>query len=400
MTATVDRPASAGAEPAAPDTTGEATNEATGEATDEATDGATGERAGGRTGNRLYALDLLRFVAAALVVSYHVIPIYAVEYHVDQDAYFGHATAQVARYGYLGVYLFFLISGFVICMSSWHRSLGEFVTSRITRLAPAYLLAVVLTTALLYLWWPASFRPRPVDALANLTMVQGMLGVPDVDTVYWTLLSELKFYLLFAIVVRFGLTYRRVVMFCFWWTAAAVLAHSTQNELLTAIVQPGASYLFVGGIVLYLMYRFGPSLLLWLMLSASWIFSLVRLQERLPERGEQVQPVVAYTLLTVFFVAVAVVALGWTNWVRWRGLVAVGALTYPLYLIHFHVAQTALRELHGTLPGPVLLGSVIVALLVLSWLIHRFVERPVGGRLRTGLRDGFDRIRRTDPGRT
>jgi peptidoglycan/LPS O-acetylase OafA/YrhL len=44
---------------------------------------------------------------------------------------------RVAHQGWTGVYLFFLISGFVICMSAWGRSVGQFAASRITRLFPA-----------------------------------------------------------------------------------------------------------------------------------------------------------------------------------------------------------------------------------------------------------------------
>lgn len=38
--------------------------------------------------------------------------------------------SQFATYGSLGVQFFFLISGFVICMSSWGRSTGDFFRSR------------------------------------------------------------------------------------------------------------------------------------------------------------------------------------------------------------------------------------------------------------------------------
>lgn len=105
-----------------------------------------------------------------------------------------------AAYGWLGVELFFLISGFVICMSCWGRSVGDFFTSRVTRLYPAYWFAVLATTAVLLLI-PGGQKPLPwPDVLTNLTMLQEPLGVRMVDGVYWTLFAELRFYLLFALV--------------------------------------------------------------------------------------------------------------------------------------------------------------------------------------------------------
>ena len=57
---------------------------------------------------------------------------------------------------------------------------------------------------------------------ANLTMLQNPLGVHDIDPSYWTLAVELRFYLLFAIVLAIGVTYRRVVYFCVVWLAVSV----------------------------------------------------------------------------------------------------------------------------------------------------------------------------------
>ncbi len=68
--------------------------------------------------------------------------------------------------------------------------------------------------------------------LLSLTMLQSGSGVRDVDGVYWTLWSELRFYLLFLEVVWTGLTYRKVVLFCCVWGASAVLAPAAGLPLL------------------------------------------------------------------------------------------------------------------------------------------------------------------------
>jgi peptidoglycan/LPS O-acetylase OafA/YrhL len=145
---------------------------------------------------RIRALDGLRLTAALLVVSWHYVA-------------FGHGASltpyaqvptlyPVAAYGWLGVELFFLISGFVISMSSVGHTLGEFVTSRITRLYPAYWFAIALTTTVLLLW-PVADHALPLrDVLVNTTMMQSGVGVTSVDAVYWTLWVEMHFYLLFA----------------------------------------------------------------------------------------------------------------------------------------------------------------------------------------------------------
>ncbi|MEU2611314.1 acyltransferase [Micromonospora sp. NPDC007271] len=345
---------------------------------------------------RLHVLDLLRFFAAMFVMGFHLIPIVAFVYGLDADAYFGHVVAQAFRYGWMGVDFFFIISGFVICMSSWGRSVGDFFTSRATRLMPAYLLAVVMTSALLTFLWPASFHPPLAGFLTNLTMVQGMLHVPDIDTVYWTLLVELKFYLLFAVVVHFGLTYRRVVLFCVSWTVAALVGQYTNNGLIKVLVEPRYAYFFVAGIVLYLMYRFGPTLLLWGMLAVSWIFCANSLRLMFSEQQVPVNLHVGLGLLTMFLAVMTAAALGKLSWLSWPGFVTIGALTYPVYLIHFYLSYTILRRLHGHVPDALLLVCTVATVLLVAYLIHRLVERRAARLLRAGIRRSFAAIRQAD----
>jgi peptidoglycan/LPS O-acetylase OafA/YrhL len=65
-------------------------------------------------------------------------------------------------------------------------------------------------------------------------------------------------------------------------------------------------------------------------------------------------------------------------------LVTAGALTYPLYLIHQSLGVTVIHQLHRVVPAWVLLAALVVALLGLAWLVHRFVERPLAARLKRG----------------
>ena len=104
-------------------------------------------------------------------------------------------------YGCLGVQIFFVISGFVICMSGWGRPLHSFFVSRAARLLPAYWAAVILVDGGVR---PARGRYEavsPSELLVNLTMMQQPLGVDRVLGVCWTLWAEVRFYALFALCV-------------------------------------------------------------------------------------------------------------------------------------------------------------------------------------------------------
>ena len=99
-----------------------------------------------RAKHRLEVLDGIRFLAAAYVVVFHFAAGDRGSWHGPSRVLFA-PLFTVASYGWLGVELFFMISGFVICLSAWGKTIGQFAVSRFVRLYPAYWFAILLTTA-------------------------------------------------------------------------------------------------------------------------------------------------------------------------------------------------------------------------------------------------------------
>ncbi|MFG2940564.1 acyltransferase family protein [Streptomyces sp. NPDC048282] len=346
----------------------------------------------GHPRTRLLALDGLRLVAALMVCLYHYAGrggVVSASWH-QNPAHVFPTLSGAAVYGCLGVEFFFVISGFVICMSGWGRPLGDFFRSRVARLYPAYWVAVVLVTGA-SLALPAVVRAvRTDEFLVNLTMLQQPLGAPRVLGVCWTLWVEVRFYALFALLVVLpGVTYRRVVLFCSVWTLTAVLSTSAGGPWTELVVMPRYAPYFVGGLALYLVHRFGNRLLPWGIVALSWILGLRMATEGLWQAGSPRNPHVVMLVVTLAFAVVAAVAAGWTRRAAWPWLTTAGALTYPFYLVHEHLGWFVIRVLHrgwGVPPWPTLLITVY-GMLGLAWLIHRFVETPVGPRLKRALRN-------------
>ena len=287
-----------------------------------------------------------------------------------------------ASYGWLGVELFFVISGFVICMSAWGRTVGGFARSRIVRLYPAYWAAIALTSLVLTLW-PHVRQPVSVsDALLNLTMLHEPLGARSVDAVYWTLWAEARFYLLFAVVVWRGLTYRRALMFCYGWLLAAAIATGADTPLLTLLVQPDYAPYFVAGIAYFLINRFGSHLAVWavvavslLMAQAQSMAALRHVTRDVLHRSLPVAP--AFFIVLAIFAVMAAVAVGSLSWIRWRWLTVAGVLTYPLYLVHEYIGWTMIFGLRSLLPRYLTLAVVVLAMLLIAGLVHHLCERPL-----------------------
>ncbi|GAA4579640.1 hypothetical protein GCM10023194_05750 [Planotetraspora phitsanulokensis] len=143
---------------------------------------------------RLAWLDALRGPAALAVALHHSAWTFA-------PGIWAHVDGRI-DVGTWGVFVFFLVSGYIIPASLERRGdLRAFWIGRAFRLLPLLLTAMCLAFLLAYLGAytlrPAlSTRPLPLVALGNLTMLQELLGVTPVIDVVWTLSYEMAFYLL------------------------------------------------------------------------------------------------------------------------------------------------------------------------------------------------------------
>ncbi|NMO53392.1 acyltransferase [Actinoplanes sp. TBRC 11911] len=341
---------------------------------------------------RLYAVDGLRLVCALAVAGYH----YGVSWRLDgvhPPAYFLPYASHVLIFGFLGVEVFFLISGFVIGMSGWGRSLRQFAVARAARLYPAFWVCVPITAVVVNLL-PVrtgvveTAPPSPAHVAVNLTMLAEPLGVPLVDGVYWTLWVELRFYLLFAVLVWWGATYRRVAAAATAWLTASLFAPVLPGWVAQILIPEFAPY-FVAGLVLFLMRKHRPTTWLWALLIACWLISLQRVTDRVAslQPGFSVPSWPALVIITAAFVVLTAIALGATDRLNLRRLAVAGALTYPFYLLHPRVGYSLMRAAHHATgaPASVLVPVTIAVVLGASWLVHRYVERPFAPLLRSVL---------------
>ena len=130
-------------------------------------------------------------------------------------------VTSITAYGWLGVEVFFVISGFIIpyalFRASYHPSrYGRFVLRRILRLDPPYLASILLILGVAYLltWAPnyagPPFRFDPATVFAHLLYLNAILGFEWLSPVYWTLAIEFYYYLVV------GLVYPLVVSAARW----------------------------------------------------------------------------------------------------------------------------------------------------------------------------------------
>ncbi|MBL8330544.1 MAG: acyltransferase [Rubrivivax sp.] len=162
---------------------------------------------------RLTEVDQLRGIAALAVTWFHLTNQYPEASWVRQSGF----------HGWLGVEVFFVISGFVLPWAlfgsgySVQRDFGRFMARRLIRLEPPYLVSIVLV---ILLWYASAAMPgfagKPPDLSAvqvasHLGYLTGLLGEAWLSPVYWTLAIEFQFYLLLAMTLPIWLHPRPLV---------------------------------------------------------------------------------------------------------------------------------------------------------------------------------------------
>ncbi|HEX2315537.1 MAG TPA: acyltransferase [Thermomonospora sp.] len=351
---------------------------------------------------RLVALDLLRFVAATSVMLFHYVAIVVPRFLGDYPREVFPELTWL-RFGGFGVDLFFMISGFVILMSVWGRRPSDFLLSRVTRLFPAYWFSVVLSVAVFAATGlEHGYGPKAdgvyLRFLPNLTMLQEGVGAPAMEELYWTLWVELHFYALIGVLVFWDITYSRCVAFMSGWLVLSAFATEVDSALLeTVLISRWAPY-FIAGMAFYLIHRFGSNLVCWLLVAFCWALMV---RHSMPvENGTRWWPGVhewaCPGIVTAIFVAMALVATGRLGWIRWRGLTTLGALTYPVYLVHMIVLRVVGHYWYPELGRWPVLALCVGTSLLIAYACHRWIERPGGRWLRRRLVAALEGIRQAD----
>lgn len=341
---------------------------------------------------RYYEIDLLRFLAALVVVLYHFTYRGFHANHASPVDY--PALGTVFRWGYLGVELFFIISGYVVLLSTQGKTLGQFFASRVKRLYPAYLAGCTLTFVLMRLFGPAYHAPgwsSMLDAplrgyLVNLTMLQKFFDVTDIDAVYWTLAYEIQFYFLMAVFLAFGWLRHLPLVLSGWLAYCALAGPLDHSSTFAVLLFPRYAPFFIGGMCLYLLQT--KQAATWhvvVLLAGAYLLSLrtgvAVAAEMTGIFSQYFSPVVASGLLSGCFailllIALRKISLANAAWLSW-----LGALTYPIYLLHHNIGYVAFQRLGGHWNKYTLLLALLAGVGLLAYSVHTWVERPLGKRL-------------------
>ncbi|SDA39014.1 acyltransferase family protein [Mesorhizobium qingshengii] len=188
---------------------------------------------------RYLGLQALRAIAALLVVVQHSVYFSCLATGADTISF------RRLQLGTTGVFIFFVISGAVMALATTNEGPRSFALSRLTRIYPAYFLAlglayVVLSTA----GQPPTITPDASLFLLPTGDLNSTFNVP-----YWTLIYEMQFYALLwlAVVCRTSHTARMWLAVC--W--AVVILVSGTSGIAVPVLNPTAIQIPFSGVNLF-----------------------------------------------------------------------------------------------------------------------------------------------------
>jgi peptidoglycan/LPS O-acetylase OafA/YrhL len=343
---------------------------------------------------RLKELDLLRFLAALAVVIFH----YAFRGYArgDMSVMPYPLLAEVAKYGYLGVELFFMISGFVILMTASSNNLQVFFISRVVRLCPAFWVCCTLTFLITLAFGQPRFSADLYQYLINMTFLGDLLGVPPIDGVYWSLFVEIKFYLMISILLALKKIDKIEPCLVLWLLVSATAEVLAFEKLRSILITDYAAY-FIAGATFYLIWAKGmtkPRIALVAGALALATFTAITWAESIESKyATEYDPSIIGSVIIVFFMTFLLIATNKTAAIGRLNWTTLGALTYPLYLLHQMIGFIIFNMAYPAVNAHLLLWGTVALMIAASYVIHEKIETPMARLMKRSLSFSFNRLR-------
>lgn len=312
--------------------------------------------------SKIHILPLLRAVAASMVALYHFCWHEGPEGKLFEDDSW---VRSLSFYGVEGVYVFFVISGFIIPYALNKSSYtianyARFIGKRILRLHPPYIAAMALTgiTVMAYEIWHWQTFEIDLDRLwYHLIYIIPFTEKAWYNEVYWTLAIEFQYYIVIGLL--FGVLSRS-----FLWSLIGTVCF-----LFTSLWAEDVRILFHYAPV----FSAGIAVFFWKERKWPWWLSLIVILSASCLARYEISPATAVTTLLT-----ALMIVFW-NW-RSRITDALGEVSYSLYLTHGFAGGQFLYFFaylaEGTTQRLVLVLMAMIVSFVFSWFFWKFVEVP------------------------
>lgn len=325
-------------------------------------------------GVTLNSIQSLRAIAAFIVVVFHSHIGFASSYPALSFA----NEAYLFGFGKVGVHIFFVISGYIMYLTSFGTGKQfapkSFLTKRFLRVYPIYWVFVVLYVAVAYLL----MSPPKLAVDQYVGMVLLLPGTaPLLIGPAWTLSYEIYFYIAFAAAMMFGQTRGLIALTVFFSLSIALGFILRPQAAVTSLMTNALLLEFIMGVWIARVTTLHalPKAMGWVALGAAVIGYAIGLAlgyDRLPSAALWGMPsallVAGAVILEQHNSAVMTALYKKVSWL--------GDSSYSLYLCHILIIELVLNMQPFQISLIALVALNTIACVVFAAIFYRLVERP------------------------
>lgn len=285
--------------------------------------------------------------------------------------------------GSFGVMIFFALSGFLMGMLYFNRhctydDAAKYVVSRVSRIAPAYYIAILFCAVLYWIIPGFSYEMTPL----NLFRAFAFIGS---EGVFWSIPPEVQFYGFFLLL---WFSYAQMQKGRYIWMALCVILSGifiATREEWGGILLPSKFHVFLSGFLAALLMRkvrerawIIPSWLQIFLLAATVAYYTTMQNGDAFYHDLLFPGIVALTIMALS-VETPVTYIFKTSWMRF-----LGAASFSIYLFHEAIMQVIVHVLPVADTGLALLMPMFLVLgMGVPLLFHVFVERRLNREAKT-----------------
>jgi len=292
------------------------------------------------------------------------------------------AWEWLLKYGYLGVQMFFVISGFVIAYSAEGRTPLQFGIARFARIYPMFVSCMTVTFLIVVGYGAPHLNATTFQWAANLIVKPELLGQQLMDSSYWSISYEIIFYGWVFALMMLGRFKREAypVIILGWLLISVVDRVFFGIVLMRHLFLTDESGFFCAGLVLYMIFREGYRTRNVVLLVLSVMVAIYQSMEL--TQWNRVNYGASYSDLVVSLSCLAIVAIIALAIRRQRSLLpagvmlALGGISYPLYLLHQHIGYVIFNKVGSAASPEAVVTATVLLLICISYLLWRFADEP------------------------
>ena len=306
----------------------------------------------------LYQIDFLRGMASLSVCLFHLVCCNS-SFLKNSDSFF-----KSFSYGWLGVQVFFIISGFIICYSLpvnyKLNNFSSFFKKRLIRVEPSYLISILLTLTVAYVAALVTHNTVSVsykNLLYHLGYLNNFTTNTYINSVYWTLGIEFQFYILIGLL--FPLFNKSVYFFILIIIGLLSLSYIRINN--TSLIFDQLPLFCIGILIYFILYdnKYPKPILL--------LLSVITL-------------IVMLSNFVIFIISLITISIIIIPFPKNKVFNFFSNISYSLYLTHIpiggRVINLSLRFVKTDFQKDFAIISALLISIITAYLFHIVIEKP------------------------